>query len=108
MRKRHGLWQFHHAIKGKNIRWWTDELDYAQRVAARVCGRLLGGGFVPDEYTVWMIVSRCAYRYIRLHKLPTNVDTWNRITDAICKRIGARPKKKKKVTYCVPPEEKAC
>jgi len=99
MRKRHGLWQFHHAIKGKGIRWWSDELDYAERVAARVCGRFLGGGFVPDEYTVWMIVSRCAYRYIRLHNLSRNVDTWNRITDAICKRIDARPQTSKKVIY---------
>lgn len=98
MSKRHGLWQFHHAIKGKSIRWWDGDLEYAQRVAARVSGYLLGGGFVPDEYTVWMIVNRCAYRYIRLYGLRKDADTWNRITDAICKRIQARPQTSKKVT----------
>lgn len=88
MSKQHGLWQFHRALnlRRNDVRWYHDELELAYRIVEGVTRSYLGGANVPEEYRKHTRISRCAFRAIRLWKLPQTIGVWNNL----CKKIAGR------------------
>lgn len=90
VKRRHGLWQWHWALRHSPIfrdaRWWDGEMDKAQRAVKFYTNSHLGGAMVPVECRPWMAVVRCARRYMRRFGVPETVGNWN----AICGHIGDR------------------
>lgn len=63
-------------------RWWVEsEVYQAQRTAS----------FTRHLDVQWSnadVIARCAFRYIRLHKIRATVETWNSLCEVIARRSG--------------------
>lgn len=101
--KRHGLWQFHRALKeGKcSVKWWAMETEQEQNLVrsmvGRITGSFLGGGFVQSPYRVADIIARCAHRYMRRFGIRMNVEHWNDVCEMVGRRMQARPQSLKAI-----------
>lgn len=95
--KRHGLWQFHRAIRSTQIKWWTnDEFEHATRHFEFVSCRYT---YRDYPYRDMDAVIRCANRYMRRYSLKRNVESWNSTCNLICDRMGAHAQTRKAVTH---------